>query len=95
MPQLRKLSPAEVHTLEYQGSDQRQRQETTYDRLLEDFQVGDYGIAELVPGEKRPTVYTRLRAAALRRGLTLHFLRTSGDALRFRVEDDRADAEAG
>jgi hypothetical protein len=88
MPQLRKLSSAEVHTLEYQGSDQRQRQSATYDALLADFQVGDYGIAELVPGEKRPTVYTRLRAAAQRRGLSLRFLRTSGAALRFCVEGD-------
>ena len=86
MPQLRKLSPAEVHTLEYQGSDQRQRQAAAYDALLEDFNIGDYGIAELLPGEKRPTIYTRLRAAAQRRGLTLRFLRTSGAALRFCVE---------
>ena len=85
MPNLRKLSPAEVHTLEYKGTSQRREVEAEYDEILRPFAPGDYGQVELEPGEKRLTVRNRLSAAATRSGVTLHFLRTTPPTLRFRV----------
>jgi hypothetical protein len=93
MPNLRKLSPAEVQTLEYTGSSQRKRVEAEYDEILRAFAPGDYGQVELEPGEKRLTVRDRLTAAATRSGVTLHFLRTPPPTLRFRV--GAADELAG
>ena len=85
MPNLRKLSPAEVHTLEYTGTGQRKRVEAQYDEILRSFAPGDYAEVELEGDEKRLTVRNRLSAAASRRGVTLHFLRTPPPTLRFRV----------
>ena len=76
MPTFRKLSPAEVHTLEYTGTSQRRRIEAEYDEILRSFAPGDYAQVELEGDEKRLTVRNRLTAAATRSGVTLHFLRT-------------------
>ena len=85
MPNFRKLSPAEVQTLEYRGTSQRKQVEAEYDEILRAFAPGDYGQVEPEPGEKRLTVRNRLTAAAARSGLTLHFLRTAPPTLRFRI----------
>ena len=85
MPTFRKLSPAEVHTLEYTGTSQRKHVEAEYDEILRPFAPGDYAEVELGPDEKRLTVRNRLTAAATRSGVTLHFLRTAPPTLRFRV----------
>jgi hypothetical protein len=85
MPTFRKLSPAEVHTLEYTGTSQRKHVEAQYDEILRAFAPGDYAQVELEPDEKRLTVRNRLTAAARRSGVTLHFLRTAPPTLRFRV----------
>jgi hypothetical protein len=85
MPQLRKLTPAEVQTLEYKPSGQRKFIEEQYDAILSDYAVGEYGEAALEPDEKRLTVRNRLRAAAVRRGLDINFRRTNGDFIRFQV----------
>lgn len=88
MPTVRKLSPEEVQTIEYKGKGVRKITEEQYDSFLADYQVGDYGEAELGPEEKRLTVRNRLKAAAGRRGLYLHFNRTSGNIVRFKVVPD-------
>src|SRR5207253_6338461 len=85
MPTFRKLSPAEVHTLEYTGTSQRKQVEAEYDAILRPFAPGDYAQVELEGDEKRLTVRNRLTAAATRSGVTLHFLRTAPPTLRFRV----------
>lgn len=85
MPQIRKLSPAEVRAIEYRGVSQRKQIEAAYDDILGTFAPGDYGLVEPEPNEKRLTVRNRLRAAATRRGMSLRFLRTTGNALRFQV----------
>jgi hypothetical protein len=85
MPQLRKLTPAEVQTLEYKPSGQRKLIEEQYDTILSDYAIGEYGEAALEPDEKRLTVRNRLRAAAVRRGLDINFRRTNGDFIRFQV----------
>src|SRR5690349_10362665 len=85
MPQLRKLSPAEVQTLEYKSTGQRKLVEEQYDTILSDYEVGDYGEALLEPEEKRLTVRNRLLAAAKRRGMGITFRRTSGELLRFQI----------
>ena len=85
MPYVRKLSPEEVHTLEYRGNGQRKRIAEQYDAFLMDYSPGDYGEANLEADEDRLTIRNRFRAAAQRRGLTLDFLRTNGTILRFRV----------
>ena len=73
MPTLRKLSPVEVHTLEYTGTGQRKRVEAQYDEILRSFAPGDYAQVELEGDEKRLTVRNRLTAAATRSGITLTF----------------------
>src|SRR5258707_10745302 len=85
MPTVRKLSPEEVHTIEYKGKGVRKLTEEQYDQFLGDYEVGDYGEAELDADEKRLTVRNRLKAAAGRRGLHLLFNRTTGDIVRFKV----------
>jgi hypothetical protein len=85
MPQIRKLTPAEIQTLEYKPTGQRKLIEAQYDAILSEYAVGEYGEAALEQGEKRLTVRNRLRAAAVRRGLEIDFRRTSGDFIRFQV----------
>jgi len=88
MPQLRKLTPAEVQTLEYKPTGQRKLIEEQYDAILSDYAVGEYGEAALDPDENRLTVRNRLRAAAVRRGLGIDFRRTNGDLIRFQIVDN-------
>src|SRR3954471_15492130 len=92
MPQLRKLTPAEVQTLEYKPTGQRKLIEEQYDAILSDYAVGEYGEAALEPDENRLTVRNRLRAAAVRRGLGMAFRRTNGDFIRFQIIDPKPAA---
>ena len=85
MPQVRKLTPAEVQTLEYKPIGQRKMIEEQYDAILSDYAAGEYGEAALDPDENRLTVRNRLRAAAARQGLGINFRRTNGDFIRFQV----------
>jgi hypothetical protein len=85
MPQIRKLTPEEVQTLEYKPTGQRKAIEQQYDAILSDYAAGEYGEAALDPDENRLTVRNRLRAAAVRRGLEIDFRRTNGDFIRFQV----------
>src|ERR1044071_5138887 len=85
MPTVRKLSQDEVRTIENRGKGQRKLVEELYDTILEEYAVGDYGEADLEPGDNRLTVRNRLKAAALRRGLALDFKRIKGNLLRFKV----------
>ncbi len=85
MPQLRKLTPSEVQTLEYKPTGQRKLIEEQYDTILSDYAAGEYGEAALEPDENRLTVRNRLRAAAVRRGLGIDFRRTNGDFIRFQI----------
>src|SRR5262245_53361158 len=87
MPQMRKLTPAEVQTLEYKPTGQRKLIEEQYDAILSDYAAGEYGEAALDSDEKRLTVRNRLRAAAVRRGLEINFRRANGDFIRFQVVD--------
>ena len=87
MPQIRKLTPAEVQTLEYKPTGQRKLIEEQYDAILSDYAAGEYGEAALEPDENRLTVRNRLRAAAVRRGLGIDFRRTNGDFIRFQIVD--------
>ena len=85
MPTLRKLAPEEVQVIENKGKGQRKITEEQYDRFLADYEVGDYGEAELDEDEKRLTVRNRLKAATTRRGLGIQFNRTTGNVIRFKV----------
>ncbi len=85
MPIVRKLAPEEIQVIENKGKGQRKLVEEQYDAFLADYDVGDYGEAELEDGENRLTVRNRFKAAATRRGLALEFRRTIGDTLRFKV----------
>src|SRR5215213_4453907 len=87
MPQIRKLTPSEVQTLEYKPTGQRKANEEQYDAILSDYAAGEYGEAALEADEKRLTVRNRLRAAALRRGLEIDFRRMNGDFIRFQIVD--------
>jgi hypothetical protein len=85
MPNVRKLTPEEVRDIENKGKGQRKLIEEEYDAFISEYSAGDYGEALLDPGENRLTVRNRLKAAARRRGLGLHFRRTKEDMLRFQV----------
>jgi hypothetical protein len=85
MPQLRKLSEDEVRKIENKGKGQRKLVEEEYDRYLSDYEVGEYGEAELGTDENRLTVRNRFKAAAERRGISLEFPRTTGNTIRFKV----------
>lgn len=93
MPNFRKLSPAEVQTIEYQSTGQFKLVKALYDDLLQPFTPGDYGLVELAPDEQRATVRSRLRAAARRRGFSLRFIRAVGNTLRFCVDHGVSDDE--
>ena len=62
MPTMRKLTLEEVQALQDKGKGPRKLVEEQYDVILGDYEVGDYGEAELEPDEKRLTVRSRLRA---------------------------------
>lgn len=85
MPLVRKLSEDEVRSIENKGKGLRKLIEEEYDAFLGDYDVGDYGEAELNSDEKRLTVRSRLKAAARRRSMSIDFKRTQGNVLRFKV----------
>ena len=85
MPSVRKLTQEEVRTIENKGKGLRKLIEEEYDMFLSDYEVGDYGEAELTPDEKRLTVRNRLKAAAKRRDVSIDFKRTQGNILRFKI----------
>src|SRR5258707_15317034 len=90
MPQVRKLAPEEVQTIQNKGKGTRKLVEEQYDAILSDYAVGEYGEAVLDEDENRLTVRNRLRAAAGRRELGIFFRRTSGDLVRFQVIEPSA-----
>ncbi len=85
MLQIRKLAPEEVQALENKGKGTRKLTEEQYDAFLSEYQVGDYGEAELDEDEKRLTVRNRLKAAAARRNVGITYRRTQGTVIRFQV----------
>jgi hypothetical protein len=85
MPHVRKLAPEEVQVIENKGKGTRKLTEEQYDVFLSDYEVGDYGEAELEADEKRLTVRNRLKAAAKRREIEIDFKRTQGDIIRFKI----------
>jgi len=95
MPQVRKLAPDEVQAIENKGKGLRKITEEQYDRFLADYEVGDYGEAELEDTEKRLTVRNRLKAAANRRQIGIDFKRTQGRIIRFKMIEPRSDSGNG
>ena len=85
MPNVRKLTPQEVETLEHKGKGQRKLVEEQYDAFLAGYAPGDYGEADLEENEKRLTVRNRFKAAAARRGIELIFQPMRNNTLRFKV----------
>lgn len=85
MPQMRKLSPEEVNAIENKGLGTRKLTEKQYDSIIAEYEPGEYGEAMLDEGENRLTVRNRLKAAASRRDLKIDFRRTSGDLIRFQI----------
>ena len=87
MPQVRKLAPEEVQTIQDKGKGTRKLVEEQYDAILGDYAVGEYGEATLEPDENRLTVRNRMKAAAGRRSIGINFRRTTGDFIRFQIVD--------
>jgi len=85
MPTVRKLTTQEVQTIEHTGKGPRKLTEEAHDQFLSEYEPDDYGEAKLDGDEKRLTVRNRLKAAATRRGLGVHFLRTTGNIIRFKI----------
>ncbi len=88
MPTIRKLQEEEVQSITNKGESTRARVAREYDGYLADFSPNDYGEATVDENESKLTVRNRLKAAAGRRGLKVTFLRTTGPAVRFKVEED-------
>ncbi len=98
MPTVRKLAPEEVAALEQQGATTkgpRQLVEAQYDALLQEFQAGDYVVADLEPEEHKLTVRARFRRAAQRRVLTPQFQRTADNIVRFKLVEAGEQREGG
>jgi hypothetical protein len=91
MPNVRKLPPEEIRTIENKGKGQRKLVEEEYDRIIADFQAGDYGELTLDANENRLTARNRLKAAAKRKGIPLTFLRTRGEEIRFKVAEQNGN----
>src|SRR5690349_16542015 len=91
MPNVRRLTPDEAQRLEHRDrTGVRAETERLYDQLLIDASInpGDYCEAIVSDGDpSRQTVRKRLLAAAERRGFTLDFMRTTGNVLRFQVQE--------
>lgn len=85
MPQVRKLAPEEIKEIENKGKGLRKLTAEEYDGFLTDYEIGEYGEAQLGADEKRLTVRNRLKAAAERRHIGLDFKRTQGNIIRFKV----------
>jgi hypothetical protein len=85
MPTVRKLALEEVQVIENKGKGLRKLTEEEYDRFLADYEVGEYGEADLAGDEKRLTVRNRLKAAAGRRNVGIDFKRTQGNIIRFKI----------
>ena len=85
MPTVRKLTAEEVQTIEHTGKGSRKLTQEQYEQFLSEYEPDDYGEAKLNDDEKRLTVRSRLKAAATRRNLGVHFLRTTGNIIRFQV----------
>ena len=94
MPTVRKLTQEEVRTIENKGKGLRKLIEEEYDMFMGDYDVGDYGEAELTSDEKRLTVRNRLKAAAKRKGVSIDFKRTQGNILRFKIVPNAVVAAA-
>jgi len=85
MPQVRKLAPEEVQTIQDKGKGERKLTEELYDSILSEYEIGEYGEAVLDGGENRLTVRNRMKAAAGRRSIGINFRRTTGDLIRFQI----------
>jgi hypothetical protein len=93
MPIIRKLALEEVQVIEGKGKGPRRLAEEQYNAFLSDFEVGEYGEAQLSEDEKRLTVRNRLKAAAARRGVAIDFQRTQGDIIRFQIVASGGDTD--
>ena len=79
MPNVRKLSPDEIQQMNKKFKSLRRAVEEEYDSVINLYDAGDYGIAQLEEDENRVTIRNRLRAAAGRRGLNVEFQRTNNN----------------
>src|SRR5262249_29050777 len=93
MPVARKMTSEEVAALTKNngGGGARKAIEAEDDALLSDYAVGEYGINEIGEGGQRATVRNRRNAAGIRRGVTVHFIKTKGNSIRFKVEEQTAE----
>jgi len=84
MPAVRKAAEEEFRTVGVRAAIERE-----YDGYLADFGPGDYGCVELdLADPTKQTVRNRLAGAADRRGLVIRFIKTRGDTIRFKIEDE-------
>src|SRR5215212_8951123 len=87
MPTVRKLTPEEITERNAPKMSQRKRIANEYDSMIAGFEPGEWGELELSEEDNRLTIRNRLLAAAGRRNLHLSFHRSSGNMMRFVVEE--------
>jgi hypothetical protein len=90
MPVVKAMQEAEIAALQSKsaGGGQRKAIEIEYDHLLQPYEIGAFCTVDLAEDEvnQKQTIRNRLAAAAERRNLALHFIRTKGPLLRFQVK---------
>ncbi len=94
MPSIRKLAEQDVAQLKQKKTGVRKQIESEYDLFLGEYEVGDYGEAELLDDESRNTVRQRFTRAAKRRGMGITFGRIKDGVMRFQITDKPADDDA-
>jgi hypothetical protein len=91
MPTLAKWTPEEIAAMTAKkngsnGNGARKAIEEAYDALLAELNAGDYATVTPDEGEDKVNVRNRIKSAAKRRGLSVVFLRTRDDLVKFHLE---------
>lgn len=83
MPVVRKLMPEEIQILRRRGA---RVDLTLYSQALADLEIGDWGIIELEPNEKVPTIKRRYQMAARQQKKSLAYKRLRKGTIPFTVQ---------
>lgn len=91
MPKLAKWSAEEIAAVTAKkngggNNGARKAIEEAYDALIAELSAGDYGTLTPDEGEGKTNARNRLRSAAKRRGMSVVFLRTRDDLVKFHLE---------
>ena len=81
MPTFHKLTPEEVARLTKGGDSERAQVAREYDDYLAQYDLGEWAKVDVNEDESKLTVKNRMKAAAKRRGIDLHFRRSPANQI--------------